>query len=59
MYIYNDEDNAPMCESCMEYDKILEACTRDWNILDKSYYIPARDDRKPDDECKDYVKEDN
>ena len=57
MYIYNDEDNAPMCENCIEFDPRYGACTKDWNNLDPVYYIPDRDDRKPEDKCDEWRKE--
>lgn len=50
-YIYNDEDNVPMCDSCIEYNHTLNACMKDWNNLDRAYYIPDRDGRKPDEKC--------
>ncbi|MBQ1779294.1 MAG: hypothetical protein IIZ93_14160 [Acidaminococcaceae bacterium] len=97
MYVYNDEDNAPMndpfegyhnptgynsrsemeyfekrkyiedeekkhgpdngCWNCQLYDWNKEACTKNWNNLDESHYIPERDDRKPDDQCEDYERD--
>lgn len=44
----------PACKRCIYYDPRYEACNRDWNNLDESYYIPDRDDRNEDDSCDDY-----
>lgn len=56
-YFYDDEDNAPMCENCIEYSHILGACMKDWNNLDPIYYNRDRDERKPDETCDEWRKE--
>lgn len=42
----------PHCGTCMEYDGIH--CMKEWNNADPIYYIDWRDDKEPEDRCKDY-----
>lgn len=42
----------PSCGSCVFYDG--SHCTKDWNDLDITYYLPERDDREPYETCDDY-----
>lgn len=44
----------PCCAYCVHFDPSKDACTKDWNNLDDSYYIPDRDDREPGDLCECY-----
>ena len=41
----------PCCGNCKEYNGIH--CTKYWNNLYESYYLPARDDKEPEDVCHD------
>lgn len=40
------------CGSCKEWDGAH--CTRWWNNLDPSYYIPWRDDKEETDSCEEW-----
>ena len=40
------------CYTCWEYDG--DRCHKEWNNNDDDYYIPWRDDKKPDDVCDDW-----
>ena len=42
----------PSCGSCIFNDG--SHCTKDWNDLDSTYYLPERDDREPYETCDDY-----
>ena len=42
------------CWNCWNYDWKREACTKNWNNLDESYYNPDVDDRDPTDWCEDH-----
>lgn len=42
------------CWDCLLYDPSKEACTKDWNNLDESYYNPDRDDHDPTYYCSDH-----
>ena len=44
----------PACKHCIFFDFRYEACNREWNNLDESYYIPDRDDRDENDSCEHY-----
>ena len=60
MGIYNKPANEPVtegqsvkcCGNCLHY--FDDVCTKDWNNMDESYYIPDRDDKEPDDTCDDW-----
>ena len=43
------------CWNCLHYDPSREACTKEWNNADPDFYLPDRDDRKPDEWCEDWV----
>ena len=43
------------CGTCAEYDGMR--CMKELNNLDERYYVPERDDKKPDDCCEDYVRD--
>ena len=40
------------CWNCNEYNG--DCCMKCWNNADPDYYIPDRDDKKPDDLCPDW-----
>ena len=40
------------CWCCFNYDG--DHCTKNWNNLDPSYYVPCLDDKKPDEICDDF-----
>lgn len=42
----------PACLYCTHY--LGDVCTKDWNNMDESYYIPERDDKEADECCDDY-----
>ena len=42
------------CWNCVNYDPSLGCCTKDWNNLDPAYYNKDRDDKDPDDCCRDH-----
>ena len=42
---------APGCWNCMNFNWDYEACTLNWNNMDKSYYNPDADDRNLTDHC--------
>lgn len=42
------------CWNCLLCDPSREACTKEWNNLDDSYYIPDRDDHDPTYYCSDH-----
>ena len=44
----------PQCEHCIHFDATKSACTREWNNLDESCYVPERDDRETDETCDSY-----
>ena len=46
------EETVPCCGNCREYDG--NRCMKEWNNLDECYYIPDRDDKEPEDVCKDW-----
>ena len=49
----SDEYEGPReCNFCIHYDG--NHCTKDWNNMDGSYYIPDRDDKNGDDTCDDF-----
>lgn len=45
-------DIVPCCGNCSHYDG--DHCMKDWNNLDKDYYIPDRDDKEPECVCDDW-----
>jgi len=49
---YMEEQDMRVCNNCIHY--FDGVCTKDWNNMDKSYYIPDRDDVAPDDSCEDW-----
>ena len=55
---FTDLEPGDGCWNCLLYDYKKEACTRDWNNLNESYYNQDLHDRKPDDFCE-YWEEDN
>ena len=40
------------CANCVDFDG--DHCTKDWNNLNPSDYIPERDDKSPDDYCEEW-----
>lgn len=40
------------CWNCWNYDG--DRCTKNWNNMDESYYTPGEDDKKPDDWCESF-----
>ena len=42
----------PCCGYCEHFDG--DRCTKDWNNMDESYYVPDRDDKSEYDWCEDY-----
>ena len=46
------EDEPMYCGSCLHYDG--DVCMRLWNNGDESYYVPGRDDKRPDEYCDDW-----
>ena len=40
------------CWNCTEFDG--DRCHKEWNNNDDCYYIPWRDDKKPEDSCEDW-----
>ena len=40
------------CGNCRLYDG--DHCMKEWNNFDRDYYLPERDDKQPDEWCKDY-----
>ena len=42
------------CWNCLLYDVKKEACSKEWNNADESYYIPGVHDRMPTDYCGDH-----
>ena len=42
------------CWNCMFYD--ADRCSINWNNNEPEYYLPDRDDKKPDDRCSDWTE---
>ena len=47
------------CWNCLLFDVSKEACSREWNNNEPEYYVPDRDDRKIDDYCDDWEKDED
>ena len=41
------------CWTCYEYDG--DRCHKYWNNNEEDYYLPDRDDKKPDEVCEDWT----
>ena len=50
----NRKEAVPACANCIHYDCRYCSCTKEWNNLDESYYIPGRDDVDENHVCDDY-----
>jgi len=42
------------CKNCIHYDASWCACTKEWNNMVPSYYVPDRDDVEEDGWCGDW-----
>ena len=49
---YMEEQDMRCCANCTHY--FNDVCTKDWNNMDESYYLPDRDDKDPEDSCDDW-----
>ena len=54
---FDDSPRVSGCWNCMLFDPTKDACTKDWNNMDESYYNPDRDDRDPSDSCDDWEED--
>lgn len=48
------EDRKECCGMCALFDG--DHCTKEWNNMDKDYYLPWRDDKEPEDWCECFEK---